>query len=152
RSGVCVVVLGAMPVVSFARRWASGAARSVLWESRELPFGGAVPPHALDRVLPAPLHLAQGLLVRRVSRCDRLPEVAVLGLDHLVRGAPAEREVACSAQLFAGHRLHERTSWMRTMLPAGSRSAQSRTPYGCSVGSWTTSTSPACTFSNVPSR
>ena len=34
----------------------------------------------------------------------------------------------------------QRSSWMRTMLPAGSRRAQSRTPYGCSVGSWTTST------------
>jgi hypothetical protein len=29
---------------------------------------------------------------------------------------------------------------MRIRLPAGSRKAQSRTPYGCSVGSWTTST------------
>jgi hypothetical protein len=28
---------------------------------------------------------------------------------------------------------------MRIRLPAGSRKAQSRTPYGCSVGSWTTS-------------
>ena len=30
--------------------------------------------------------------------------------------------------------------------------AQSRTPYGWSVGSWTTSASPACSRSNVPSR
>jgi len=38
-------------------------------------------------------------------------------------------------------------------LPAGSRTAQSRTPYGCSVGSWTISAvSLACSFSNVPSR
>ena len=29
---------------------------------------------------------------------------------------------------------------MRIRLPAGSQKAQSRTPYGCSVGSWTTST------------
>ncbi len=49
-------------------------------------------------------------------------------------------------------RTAQRTSWMRTRLPAGSRNAQSRTPYGCSVGSWTTSVSPACTFSNVASR
>ena len=34
---------------------------------------------------------------------------------------------------------------MRIRLPAGSRKAQSRTPYGCSVGSWTTSAPPACT-------
>jgi hypothetical protein len=46
----------------------------------------------------------------------------------------------------------QRSSWMRTRLPAGSRKAQSRTPYGCSVGSWTTSASLACTFSKVPSR
>ena len=32
------------------------------------------------------------------------------------------------------------------MLPAGSRKAQSRTPYGWSVGSWTTSASPASSF------
>jgi hypothetical protein len=30
---------------------------------------------------------------------------------------------------------------MRIRLPAGSRTAQSRTPYGCSVGYWTTSPS-----------
>jgi hypothetical protein len=28
---------------------------------------------------------------------------------------------------------------MRIRFPAGSRTAQSRTPYGCSVDSWTTS-------------
>src|SRR4051794_2042691 len=41
---------------------------------------------------------------------------------------------------------------MRTMLPAGSRKAQSRIPYGWSVGSWTTSASVACRRSKVPSR
>ena len=46
----------------------------------------------------------------------------------------------------------QRSSWMRIRLPAGSRTAQSRTPYGCSVGSWTTSASLACTRSNAPSR
>jgi hypothetical protein len=40
---------------------------------------------------------------------------------------------------------------MRIMLPAGSRKAQSRTAYGFSVGSWTTSTSPTCSRSRVPS-
>ena len=38
----------------------------------------------------------------------------------------------------------QRSSWMRTMLPVGSRKAQSRTPHGWSVGSWTTSASLAC--------
>jgi len=56
----------------------------------------------------------------------------------------------------AGHgydrRMAQRSSWMRIMLPAGSRKAQSRTPYGCSVGSWTTSASLACSRSKVPSR
>ena len=49
-------------------------------------------------------------------------------------------------------RTAQRSSWMRTRLPAGSRKAQSRIPYGCSVGSWTTSASPACTLSKVPLR
>ena len=56
----------------------------------------------------------------------------------------------------AGHggdrRTAQRSSWMRIRLPAGSRKAQSRTPYGCSVGSWTTSASLACSRSKVPSR
>ena len=42
--------------------------------------------------------------------------------------------------------------WMRTRLPAGSRNAQSRTPYGWSVGSWTTSAPLACSCSNGASR
>lgn len=46
----------------------------------------------------------------------------------------------------------QRSSFMRTRLPAGSRKAQSRTPYGCSVGSWTTSAPPACSRAKVPSR
>jgi hypothetical protein len=35
----------------------------------------------------------------------------------------------------------QRSSWMRIRLPAGSRKAQSRIPYGWSTGSWTTSAS-----------
>ena len=46
----------------------------------------------------------------------------------------------------------QRCSWMRRRLPAGSRTAQSRTPYGCSVGSWTISASLAWSRSKVPSR
>ena len=41
---------------------------------------------------------------------------------------------------------------MRIRLPAGSRTAQSRTPHGWSVGSWTMSASRACSRSNVASR
>lgn len=87
----------------------------------------------------------------------------------LCDGTPAEGVVedsgleAPAAAFFAGgrdagrhgridDRTAQRTSWMRIRLPAGSRKAQSRMPYGCSVGSWTTSASPACTFSKVPSR
>lgn len=46
---------------------------------------------------------------------------------------------------------YEATCWMRIRLPAGSRNAQSRRPYGWSVGSWTTSASPACSRSKTPS-
>jgi hypothetical protein len=50
-------------------------------------------------------------------------------------------------------RTAQRCSWMRIRLPAGSRKAQSRTPYGCSIGSCTTSAaSLACSRSKVPSR
>ena len=136
-------------------------------ELRELPLGVLVPTHALDGVLPPALHLGQRRLVRRVPRRDRVPEVLVLCLDHLVRGGAAERgrrlrRAACTSSsssvgflfrsgfLVGGCRAH-RSCWIRTMLPAGSRTAQSRTPYGCSVGSWTTS-SLACTRSKVPSR
>jgi hypothetical protein len=46
----------------------------------------------------------------------------------------------------------QRTSLMRIRVPAGSRKAQSRMPYGCSVGSWTTSAPPASSRSKVASR
>jgi hypothetical protein len=46
----------------------------------------------------------------------------------------------------------QRASLMRTRLPAGSRRAQSRTPYGWSAGSWTTSAPLACSCANMPSR
>src|SRR5512133_692651 len=41
---------------------------------------------------------------------------------------------------------------MPIRLPARSRKAQSRITYGCSVGSWTTSVSPACRLSKALSR
>jgi hypothetical protein len=40
---------------------------------------------------------------------------------------------------------------MRVRLPVGSLKAQSRIPYGWSVGSWTSSVSPAWSRSKVPS-
>ena len=43
-------------------------------------------------------------------------------------------------------------SWRRIRLPAGSRKAQSRTPYGWSIGSWTTSAALACIRAKAPSR
>jgi len=46
----------------------------------------------------------------------------------------------------------QRSSWMRSRLPEGSRTAQSRTPYGWSIGSCTTSTSLAWSFAKVSSR
>ncbi len=44
------------------------------------------------------------------------------------------------------------SSLIRIRVPAGSRKAQSRTPYGCSAGSWTTSAPLACSRANAPSR
>src|SRR5580704_2055754 len=41
---------------------------------------------------------------------------------------------------------------MRTRLPDGSRTAKSRVPHGCSIGSCTTSAPEARTFSKVASR
>ena len=46
----------------------------------------------------------------------------------------------------------QRSCWRRIRLPAGSRRAQSRTPYGWSIGSWTISAPLACSRSKVPSR
>jgi hypothetical protein len=43
-------------------------------------------------------------------------------------------------------------AWMRMRLPAGSRTAKSRTPQSWSIGSCTTSALAASTRSNVPSR
>ena len=68
--------------------------------------------------------------------------------DQVVAVGGVRRCGACRARSASA----QRSSWMRIRLPAGSRKAQSRTPYGCSVGSWTTSASPACSRSNVPSR
>ncbi len=46
----------------------------------------------------------------------------------------------------------QRSSLMRSRLPVGSRKAQSRTPYGCSVGSWSTSAPLSTNRLNSPSR
>src|SRR5690349_13191780 len=113
---------------------------SVLGQGRERLLGVLVPAHAPERVLPAALHVPERRLVGGVAGGDHVTQVPVLGLDHVVGGRPGERQVAGTAELLAGHRLHD-SSWIRTMLPAGSRTAQSRVPQGWSVGSWTTSTS-----------
>src|SRR4051812_32865835 len=70
-SGACFLVFGGIGV-------------SVLRERGELPLGVLVPAHSLDGVLPPTLHVLQGVFVRGVTRCDRIPEVLVLRLDHLV--------------------------------------------------------------------
>ncbi len=75
------------------------------------------------------------------------PAEGMLFPKHLL--APNE---ARPLDLRCDRRTAHRSSWMRIRLPAGSRTAQSRTPYGCSVGSWTTSASLACSRSKVPSR
>src|SRR6478672_3088837 len=78
--------------------WLSASCTSVLGHGRELLLGVAVPPHPLQRVLPAPLHGRGRFLVIRVAGGDHVLEVAVLGLDHLVGAAPVVLEVAGAAQ------------------------------------------------------
>jgi Single-strand binding protein family len=73
-------------------------------------------------------------------------------LDDRMRDLVSAPHGAVCAGYGFGRRMAQRSSWMRSRLPAGSRKAQSRTPYGCSVGSWTTSASPDCSRSKVPSR
>src|SRR4051794_27517103 len=80
---------------------------SVLGKPREGALRGPVPPHARDGVLPSALHLVQGGSMRLVPGRDGLLQVLVLRLDHFVSGVPVQREIAWSAQLLTGHRLHE---------------------------------------------
>ena len=69
-------------------------------------------------------------------------------------GALAETRSRCSAPAGCGcgRGAAQRRSLMRIRLPAGSRKAQSRTPYGCSIGSWTTSAPVPCSRVKVASR
>ncbi len=67
-------------------------------------------------------------------------------------GAPERDRRGLMSRALALRPLSQRSSWMRIRFPAGSRTAQSRTPYGWSVGSWTISTSLACSRSKVSSR
>ena len=86
---------------------------------------------------------------------DRRPPArgAVHAGARLAGPAGARRREALSPRRGRDERRSaQRSSWMRIRLPAGSRMAQSRTPHGWSVGSWTMSASPACSRSNVPSR
>src|SRR5262249_41058077 len=68
------------------------------------------------------------------------------------RGAFFGRELLRALRRWFLRSHGQRSSWMRSRLPEGSRKEQSRMPYGCSVGSCTTSASPACSRSKVPSR
>ena len=52
---------------------------------------------------------------------------------------PCASEFTVLTSWGCGRRTAQGSSWMRIRLPAGSRKAQSRIPYGCWVGSWTTS-------------
>src|SRR4051794_5160490 len=61
------------------------------------------------------------------------------------------RSLPCS-HLRSSSMARQRSSWIRTRFPAGSRTAQSRVPHACSIGSCTISMSLAWTFSNVASR
>ena len=115
--------------------------------TRHLGFGYG--PHfcvgsALAR-MEAPIML--GALLERYG-VDRPRGAAALGAEHRV---PRPRAAAAAGELGASPAA-QRSSWMRIRLPAGSRKAQSRTPYGWSIGSWTTSASPACSRSKVASR
>jgi len=69
--------------------------------------GAASPSPGTHAVAPAGLHLLVGGFVRRVASSDRLPQVAVLQLDDVVGGVPAQLDVARPAQLAAGHSLHD---------------------------------------------
>src|SRR4051795_8694667 len=81
--------------------------RSVVGQFREALLGVLVPTHALDRVLPPALHVVERRLVSGVARGDGIPEVLVLGLDHLVGALAPQLEVARSPELPARHRLHD---------------------------------------------
>jgi hypothetical protein len=89
-------------------------ARSILEERGEVPFGGAVPAHPWDRVLPAALRLFAGGRVRGVTTGDHLLELPVLGLDDLVCGLTVgvgnrmAHGVACMSSFPSAHCfLHE---------------------------------------------
>ena len=94
-----------------------------------------------DQIVAVRLRRAPGWLTR-----DRRPGLGG-GLAHHV-----SMDAASTSARSPGSRTPQRTSLIRTWLPAGSRKAQSRTPYGCAVGSWITSAPVACTRSKVPSR
>ena len=96
------------------------------------------------------VHADQVVAVGDVQR--RRLRVRPRGRAHRVSICWAGPPSRCRSRVGCDRRTAQRSSWMRIMLPAGSRKAQSRTPYGCSVGSWTTSASLACSRSKVPSR
>jgi hypothetical protein len=98
--------------------------------------------HLPDRALAGFVDRHGGELTRLVpALARRMPD------------APAPTQTDPETERYGcDRRTAQRSSWIRIRLAAGSRTAQSRTPYGCSVGSWTTSAPLACTRSKVPSR
>ena len=107
----------------------------------------AVASHLMHAVEAARLMGATGILAGLSTANART--LVGLGIDfrslHVVgtladadgggRGTPAARRGRPTRRLTS-----QWSSGMRIRLPAGSRTAESRTPYGCSVGSWTTPT------------
>ena len=98
-----------------------------------------------------------------VNTVNRRLGISTLTSERLFTRAPITRirswlSAACTVMSAASRECRavnagQLGSWlMRIMLPVGSRKAQSRTPQGWSIGSWTTSAPLACSRSNVPSR
>src|SRR3954469_15612229 len=76
-------------------------------------LGVAVPTHRLLRVPPTALHGVAGLPVSGVAGLLRLLEVAVLGLDDVVRALAVVLQVAGAPEGPAGHGLHGRLLLLR---------------------------------------
>src|SRR5205085_10707440 len=79
----------------------------------------------LEVVLARPVHPDQVVAVSGVP-------VALGGLAH------GDVLPFSTASNTTSARTPQRSSWTRIRLPAGSRKAQSRMPYRCSIGSWIT--------------
>ena len=78
---------------------------------------------------------------RGCHRMIRKPCLMADGIDESkrMRDLVSALHGSVSAGYGCDRRMAQRSSLMRIRLPAGSRKAQSRIPYGCMLGSWTTS-------------